>query len=541
MSDKKIQVATYARVSTQEQANEGTSLEHQTEQLIKYCDAQSWEIAQNYVDPGHTGKDDNRPGLRHLIADAKLGLFDKVVVYKLDRLSRNLRLLLEIEEKLKNCGVGLHSVKEAIDTSRAIGRTVFQVLGLVGEWEREAIIERTRNGRIQRYKEGKWAGGNCAYGYSYNRDTKKLTVSKPRARIVRRIFEQYASGMSLSNIANILNEEGVKAQRSDGKGWRSTAIRNVLLNPIYKGILVVNRHEHISNINKVDMSKVITIKVPKIVSEEIWQTAQARLINNKAVRPMHDGKWLLQGLISCGLCGLSFRVENHPNRRYYSCRGKLKQRHLDSSPRCKSPRIRADWLEEQVWQRIETIINDPNKLESLLKETIESLRNREEDLRARIMPIEKQLSDIAEQKSRLANDWVKQNVEVEQFKELRQSLDQEEARLKSIKSNIDPAKIDELEQTQSMLRFWNRQLQSMAWNLETEDGQMVRTVDGPHYNVLKILGLDSVDMTKAFQFPSTRRELLDKLQVRVVVFPDRVEVNAVFPIDPIICQKCNPT
>jgi len=81
----------------------------------------------------------------------------------------------------------------------------------------------------------------------------------------------------------------------------------------------------------------------------------------------------------------------------------------------------------------------------------------------------------------------------------------------------------------------------MSWNLETEDSQMVRIVDKPHYNVLKILGLDSVDMTKAFQFPSTRRELLDKLQVRVVVFPDRVEVNAVFPIDPIICQKCTST
>ena len=179
--------------------------------------------------------------------------------------------------------------------------------------------------------------------------------------------------------------------------------------------------------------------------------------------------------------------------------------------------------------------------EPLLKETIESLRNREEDLRARIMPIEEQLSDIAEQKSRLANDWVRQNMEVEKFKELQQSLDQEEARLKSIRSNIDPAQIDELEQTQSMFRFWNRQLQSMAWNLETEDGQMVRTVDKPHYNVLRILGLDNIDMTKAFQFPSTRRELLDKLQVRVVVFSEkRIEVNAAFLVDPIICQKCTP-
>jgi len=89
-----------------------------------------------------------------------------------------------------------------------------------------------------------------------------------------------------------------------------------------------------------------------------------------------------------------------------------------------------------------------------------------------------------------------------------------------------------------MLRFWNRQLQSMAWNLETEDVKMVRTVDKPHHNVLKLLDLNSVDMTEVFRFPSTKRELLDKLQVRVVIFSDRVEINAVFPIAPIVYQKC---
>jgi len=76
-------------------------------------------------------------------------------------------------------------------------------------------------------------------------------------------------------------------------------------------------------------------------------------------------------------------------------------------------------------------------------------------------------------------------MDIDRFKELQQNLEQEEVRLKSIRSNIDPAQIDELEQTRSMLRFWDRQLQSMAWNLETEDGQMVRTVDKPHYNVLR--------------------------------------------------------
>ena len=172
-----VRVAIYSRVSTAEQADSNTSLDFQSGQLTNYCHLQGWEIFQNYVDPGFTGKDGNRPALKRMLADAKLGLFNRVLVIKLDRLSRNLRLLLEIEETLKQSGVSVASIKESIDTSVAIGRTVFQVLGLVSEWERDNIIERTKAGRLQRYKEGKWAGGPVPFGYDYDRETKKLVTN----------------------------------------------------------------------------------------------------------------------------------------------------------------------------------------------------------------------------------------------------------------------------------------------------------------------------------------------------------------------------
>ncbi len=133
IADKVVKVAVYTRVSTQEQAVEGTSLEYQNGQLETHCRSQGWMVSQSYVDPGYTGKDGERPGLKKMLADANLGLYDKVVVYKLDRLARNLRLLLEIEDRLKKNGIFVHSVKESIDTSTAIGRTVFQVLGLASE------------------------------------------------------------------------------------------------------------------------------------------------------------------------------------------------------------------------------------------------------------------------------------------------------------------------------------------------------------------------------------------------------------------------
>ncbi len=128
------------------------------------------------------------------------------------------------------------------------------------------------------------------------------------------------------------------------------------------------------------------------------------------------------------------------------------------------------------------------------------------------------------------------NMDAQKYSELKSSLDQEEVRLRSLKSEIDPAQLQELEHTRSMLQFWQRQLQSMAWNTENEDGSMVRVVDKPHETALKIVGIEDDDLTKTLFFPATKRALLDRLQVRVVVFMDRVEVKAVFPIEPIDCQ-----
>jgi hypothetical protein len=318
-------------------------------------------------------------------------------------------------------------------------------------------------------------------------------------------------------------------------------LRNVLINPVYKGMLIVNRNMHISDIDKVDMSKAIVISVPQIVTEQDWDIAQNRLAGNKSVRPMQEKGWLLQGLIKCGLCGMSYRTDKIHNRLYYQCRGKLKSSHLDGSPRCKLKDLKADCIEQEVWHRIEEIINDPNKLEPLLKDTVETLKIRQEELQARIMPIDEQLAQIAKKKGKLADDWVKTNMDADKYKDLQQTLNQEEARLKLIRNEIDPAQIEELESTREMLRFWQSQLKSMAWNTENEDGSMFKVVEKPHKMAFQILDLDDESLSKVTAFPTTKRELLDKLQVRLTVFEDRIEVNAVFPVAPIDYQKCTST
>jgi len=534
-----IKVAIYARVSTQEQANEGTSLEHQCEQLKVYCLSQEWQVTGTYIDSGFTGKDAERSGLKNLLSGAKLGLFQKVVVYKLDRLARKLRLLLELEETLKDCGVYLYSLKDQVDTSTAIGRTVFQVLGLVSEWERETIIERTKTGRINRYKAGCWAGGKCLYGYSYNPNTKKLTINEAEAAVVRRIFTEYNAGKSMVRIADILNEEQIPPRYSTAKGWRMSSIRDILVHPGYKGTLYVNHHLHSSRLSDVKPPGAIEISIPKIVTDDLWYGAQEQRRNNKHVQTLPSGSRLLQGLIKCGICGYYFRSISARKQKTYECRGRLKYAHIDGSPRCTAPILKAEWLEEEVWIRIEAILNDPNKLEPLLKETIEKLQAREKELATRIRPINSQLLEVQDKKARLMDDYIVHNMDPRKFKEYQRSLQREEDRLKSIQAEVDPAQIEELQRTKSLLKFWQTQLKAMAWNTEDENGQRVRIVDSPHLNALRIVGLE--DKTLNLDFPATRRQLLDLLQTRLVVFEDRIEVKAIFPIESIMHQSCAST
>ena len=128
-TDHIVRVAIYRRVSSAEQAEKGTSLESQAEQLEAFCKVQHWEIFNNYVDGGFSGKDGNRPGLQSLRKDAKEGYFEKVIVWKLDRLARNQRLILELEAEFREQDISLFSMKEMVDT-----QTSYRQDSLSGAW-----------------------------------------------------------------------------------------------------------------------------------------------------------------------------------------------------------------------------------------------------------------------------------------------------------------------------------------------------------------------------------------------------------------------
>ena len=530
-TDQSIRVATYARVSTQEQATENTSMASQSDQLTAYCQMRGWTIINSYVDPGFTGKNGDRPGLKQLRADARIGLFDKVLVCKLDRLARSLRLLMDVEAELKEYNISLTSIRESVDTSNGTGKMVFQLFGMVAEWDRENIIERTKSGRIQRYKSGCWAGGKPTFGYSYDKTTRKLVINEDQAKIVRLIFSGYNSGKSIKAMNRVLDDERIPTIRGKERGWIDSGIRFMLINPIYKGTLIVNRKCNVAYINKVDLSKAIIIKVPAIVSESVWNMAQSRLRTNRKLRPSRKNPWLLQGLITCGQCGLSYQGQYRTAiDRVYACRGRLRENHTDGSPRCNGLTLTTSWLEDEVWMKISDILANPDKLREVIQESLGILKERQAELDSILKPINEKLADITDKKAKLADDWVVSNMDPDKYKKLQFDLKKEEIRLKSLKANMDPTRLVELENINKTLQYWQYQFQSSTLPSGDNDGgiKLLEKIKAE----IKIYGFEDIDAIESITSPTLKRQILDKLQVNLVIFNDRIEIRCQIPMEP---------
>jgi site-specific DNA recombinase len=201
-------VAIYARVSTEEQAKEGYSITAQLQTLRQYAQLYNWEVVEEYVDEGISGKSiKGRPAMKRLIDDVEINKFDAVLVWKISRLSRNMLDTLVILDKFEKYDVKFISYSENFDTGSPIGRLVLQIMASIAEMERNTLSENVKLGMKQRALEGQWNGGSV---FGYDTVEKQLVINHKEAEIVKMIFEMYASGKGLKAIANYLNKLGYR-------------------------------------------------------------------------------------------------------------------------------------------------------------------------------------------------------------------------------------------------------------------------------------------------------------------------------------------
>ncbi|WP_142965676.1 recombinase family protein [Enterococcus casseliflavus] len=360
-----MKFAIYVRVSTLEQAEEGYSIEEQIDKLSKYCEVKNWDIFKIYKDGGFSGSTTDRPGLSSLITDSKRKKFQGVLVYKLDRLSRSQKdTLYLIEDVFTANDISFVSLNENFDTSSAFGKAMIGILAVFAQLEREQIKERMVMGKVGRAKSGKaMSWSKVPFGYIYENDT---YVAHPiQAPIVKQIFDDYMSGISITKLKDKLNDEGHIGKEIN---WSYRTIRQTLANPIYAGI---NRYN--GELFEGNHEGIITKDFFEKVQSELKVRQVAAYEKNNNPRPFQS-KYMLSGIIRCGLCGASLSVGMQAKRkdgsrhRYYRCYSKSKKKNLTMTKDpngCSSPNYSMDELEKHILSQIEQIRLNPELINAL--------------------------------------------------------------------------------------------------------------------------------------------------------------------------------
>jgi len=231
-----IQAGAYIRVSTDEQVENGYSLQLQRERTTAQIMAKGWKLYRVYEDSGQSGGKLNRPALNEMLVDITNGKIQIVVIYKLDRLSRKQRdTMFLIEDVFLMRNVEILSISESLDTSTPAGRAMIGMLSVFSQLERDTITERLSGGRKQKAKTGGYSGGNPPIGYTTERGKKALITDHEKASAVQRVFSLKDDGFKLQQIADQLNADGYTTKQ--GARFSPTQVMRILnRRELYEGI-----------------------------------------------------------------------------------------------------------------------------------------------------------------------------------------------------------------------------------------------------------------------------------------------------------------
>ncbi len=336
-------VACYVRVSTENQL-ENYSIDEQTERLKAYCKARDYSIYKIYTDGGFSGGNTQRPALQAMLNDIKRNMFDAVIVYKLDRLSRSQKdTLTLIEDRFLANGIDFISVSENFDTSSPFGRAMIGILSVFAQLEKDQITERFTMGRIGRSKAGLFhGGGNAPKGYDYING--RLEVNYLEAEQIKEIFTLFLSGKSINAISIIMDK------KYGGTYWNSAVkVINCIRNSIYIGKVKFNGIEydgvHTPIISEEDYLR----------ANELLNSSERENAKTSAQKTPFRAGFLLSSLIYCKNCGARYSACHG----YYKCYSRSKTtKKFIIDPECKNNNWKIEDLDALVISEIHKISID---------------------------------------------------------------------------------------------------------------------------------------------------------------------------------------
>jgi site-specific DNA recombinase len=483
-----VRAALYARVSSAEQA-QGHSIDVQLEKLHQHAALHGYHVADEYVDPGFTGANGDRPEFQRLLKDAENGLFDVVLVLKIDRFFRSTLQLLKTLEQLTKQNIGFVSASEPFDTSTPVGRFMLTSLGSIAELERSMISERTDSGKVKAAQTGKWMGGSAPYGFQIDPATKKLAINEDEAKVVRMVHRWLVEEqMSLHQIQQRLNrmkvptrydtEGKVKSQNSTG-WWASGTVYRLLTKSIYEGYR---------------MWRKIRIPCPRIVTEELWEAGRKQLVRNHVNAPRRAKRsYLLKGLMRCGICGRLYVGKFVKNHVYYTCASRFRE---NTPEPCGNRPLPGRVVEPLIWELLTEYLQDPQ----LILQQFREQRSEEmaDTLQRELEYVEAGLKTLADQERRLYDGITAGLISLDYAAATKPKLQSEQERLSSHKREIE-AQLAQIEPRD----VEGEQLEAFCARMRQ--------------------GLEALD-------EAGRQKLVSLLVDKIVVTPEGLEVNVVFAL-----------
>lgn len=515
-------VAVYARVSTEEQAEEGFSIEGQLDTVRKYASVRGHVVVEEYTDRGVSGKSiEGRYALQRLLEEAKENKFDVVYVWKISRLARKNVDLLSIVEQLSKSNVKVFSISENFDTETTMGKFSLQMMGAVAEFERNTIVENVKLGMRQRARKGQWNGG-IVLGYrststiidSATSSEISLEIVPEEAVIVRKIFELYASGKGLKAIANQINKEGYRTKRNNT--FSTAAIKEIILNPVYVGKIRFNRYENWSEKRrkgKCDDVIVVDGIHEAIISEDLWKKVQLiQQQKSKTGIKNYEGNYLLVGLMKCPKCGASMVSTRTTNTlkdgtkkvlRYYSC-GAFRSK---GSAVCNSNSLRADYAEEYVLNQIKYVMSNPKVMEQIIQRTNQMIMKRKGPLQEELNVLKVRIEETETTRNKYLqlyeNNLIEQDMIIDRLNEIREEYENLMKRKNEIEAELSQgdAKPLDIDYVQKLLKAWH---------------QLVQAASFEQQKVLLQLIIQEIVVNKSKKIESIKLNISEELQKEVL-------------------------
>jgi len=499
--------AIYARVSSDQQ-REANTIASQTALLIEFARTHDLEVPKEWVfeDDGYSGASLERPGLERVRDLAAEGQIQVVLVYSPDRLSRKYAYQILLIEELARNGAETLFVK-APQGASAEDQLLVQFQGMIAEYERAQILERSRRGKRHRAHGGEVSVMSGApYGYRYVRKTDEApaayAVVEAEARVVQRIYEMYTvEGISIGEITRRINADGIPTRKASAR-WERSTIWAVLRNSAYRGFACFGKTRASSRTRVIrplrrkgvttpsmtagherPREEWIEIPVPALVSEDCFARAQELLQENKKrSRRRTIEPSIVQGLVSCQKCGYAFaRTSTRTTARkihYYKCIGSEGWRKL-GGPVCDNGRfVRQDLLDQIVWAEVIRLLEDPTLIQTELDRRLAAARS-SDPAQKRVQSLQRELAHVGKGIERLLTAYQEGLMSIDQMREripaLRQRDQALRAELQAIADQANERAVF-LRLAETLTAFLNR-LRSAADTLSiTERQRIVRLV-----------------------------------------------------------------